>query len=78
MDDQPPPSRLRWTAEASGEGGREHELVPERVAIAYRALFGDEARDLSVEDVAAIRRHAQAMAHSLIDAFREMHSPVRG
>jgi hypothetical protein len=58
---------------------RERELVPERVAIARcRELLGDEARDLSDEDVEAIRRHAQAMAHALIDAFREMHSPARG
>ncbi|MCL4845756.1 MAG: hypothetical protein KJ066_04430 [Acidobacteria bacterium] len=58
---------------------RERELVPERVAIArYRELLGDEARDLSDEDIEAIRRHAQAMAHALIDAFRDMHSPARG
>jgi hypothetical protein len=58
---------------------RERELVPERVAIArYRELLGDEAGDLSDEDIEAIRRHAQAMAHALIDAFREMHSPARG
>jgi phosphate uptake regulator len=58
---------------------REREPVPERVEIArYRELLGDEARDLSDEDVEAIRRHAQAMAHALIDAFREMHSPARG
>ena len=58
---------------------RERELVPERVAIArYRELLGDEACDLSDEDIEAIRRHAQAMAHALIDAFREMHSPARG
>ena len=58
---------------------RERELVPERVAIArYRELLGDEARDLSDEEIEAIRRHAQAMAHALIDAFREMHSPAQG
>jgi len=58
---------------------REHELVPERVAIArYRALLGDEACDLSDEDVEAIRRHAQAMAHALIDAFRELQDHARG
>jgi hypothetical protein len=58
---------------------RERELVPERVAIArYRELLGDDARDLSDEDIEAIRRHAHAMAHALIDAFREMQSPARG
>ena len=52
---------------------REDELVPERVATArYRALLGDEARDLPDEDVETIRRHAQAMAHALVDAFREL------
>lgn len=51
---------------------KESELVSERVTIArYRELLGDEARDLSDEDIEAIRRHAQTMAHALIDAFRE-------
>jgi phosphate uptake regulator len=58
---------------------RERELVPERVAIArYRELLGDEARDLSDEDIEAIRRHAQAMAHALVDAFRERQRPGGG
>ena len=58
---------------------RENELVPERVPIArYRELLGEEARDLSAEDIEAIRRHAQAMAHALIDAFRELQRPGRG
>lgn len=61
------------------DDARENELVSERVDLArYRELIGDEARDLSDEDIEAIRRHAQAMAHALIDAFREMHSPARG
>lgn len=52
---------------------RENELVPERVAIAqYRESLGDEARDLSDEDVEAIRRQAQAQAHALVDAFRDL------
>jgi hypothetical protein len=55
------------------------ELVPGRVAIArYGELLGDEARDRSDEDIEAIRRHAQAMAHALIDAFREFQNPDRG
>lgn len=58
---------------------REHELVPERVAIArYRALFGDEARDLSDEDIEAIRRNARAMAHTLIDVFLTKQRDGRG
>jgi hypothetical protein len=58
---------------------REHQLVPERVAIArYRTLLGDEARDLSDEDVEAIRRHAQAMAHTLIEVFLTRQQDGRG
>lgn len=61
------------------DDAREDEFVPERVDLArYREQLGDEARDLSDEDIEAIRRHAQAMAHALIDAFRDMHSPARG
>lgn len=61
------------------DDARGNELVPERVDIArYRKLLGDEARDLSDEDIEAIRRHARAMAHALIDVFREMQSPARG
>ena len=57
----------------------ENELVPERVAIArYRELLGDEARDLSDEDVEAIRNHARAMAHALVDAFWELQKHDRG
>jgi len=57
----------------------ENGLVPERVDIArYRELLGDEARDLSDEDIEEIRRHARAMAHALIDAFREPQRPGRG
>ena len=34
-----------------------------------RELLGDEALDLSDEDVDAIRRHADAMAHVLVEIF---------
>jgi hypothetical protein len=48
----------------------ESELVPERVTITRcRELLGVEALDLSDEDVDAIRRHAHAMAHTLIEVF---------
>jgi hypothetical protein len=58
---------------------RERELIPERVSIArYRELLGDEGRDLSDEDIEAIRNHARAMAHALIDAFREFRDHGRG
>ena len=57
----------------------DNELVPERVAIArYRELLGDEARDLSDEDVEAIRRHARAMAHTLIEVFLQQQDRSRG
>jgi hypothetical protein len=58
---------------------KERERVPERARIArHRELLGDEARDLSDEDIEAIRRHAQAMAHALVDAFRERQRPGGG
>ena len=58
---------------------RERELVPERVSIArYRELFGDEAHDLSDEDIEAIRRHARAMAHTLIEVFLQQPDDSRG
>ena len=60
------------------DDARENELVPERVDIArYRKLLGDEARDLSDKDVEEIRRHARAIAHALIDAFRALQRPGR-
>lgn len=44
--------------------------VPDAIPIARcRELLGDEALDLSDEDVEAIRRHAHAMAHLLIEIF---------
>lgn len=58
---------------------RENELVPERVPIArYRELLGAEARDLSNEDIEAIRRHARAMAAAFIDALREIRDHGQG
>ncbi len=46
----------------------EHEHVPEAIPIARcRELLGDEAEDLSDDEVDEIRRHAQAMAHLLIE-----------
>ena len=58
---------------------RENELVPGRAPIArYRELLGDEARSLSDEDIEAIRRHAHAMAHTLIDVFLQQPGQSRG
>lgn len=57
----------------------EREPVPERVSIArYRELLGDEAGDLSDEEVEKIRRHAQAMAHTLIEVFLQQQDHGRG
>ena len=48
------------------------ESIPEAISIARcRALLGDEALDLSDEDVDAIRRHAHTMAHVLVEIFLE-------
>lgn len=58
---------------------RENELVPERVAIArYRDLLGDEAIDLSDEDIEAVRQHARAMVHPLIEVFLQQRDCGRG
>lgn len=55
----------------------EREPVPDAIPIARcRELLGDEARELSDEDIDAIRRHAQAMAHTLIDVF--LHRQIDG
>jgi hypothetical protein len=55
------------------------ELVPERVTITRcRELLGDEAVELSDEDVDAIRRHVHAMAHTLIDVFLQRPDHCRG
>jgi len=43
-----------------------------------RQLLGDEARDLSDEDIEAIRRHANAMAHTLTELFLQQANEVRG
>ena len=57
----------------------ESELVPERVTIARcRELLGDEALDLSDEDVDTIRRHVHAMAHTLIEVFLQQQDHGRG
>ena len=46
------------------------DLVPEPISIARcRELLGDEALNLSDEDVHAIRRHADTMAHVLVEIF---------
>lgn len=48
----------------------EREPVPDAIPIARcRELLGDEALALSDKEVDAIRRHAHAMAHVLIEIF---------
>jgi hypothetical protein len=57
----------------------ESELVPERGTITRcRELLGEEALELSDEDVDAIRRHAHAMAHTLIEVFLQQQDHGRG
>jgi hypothetical protein len=40
-----------------------------------RQLLGDEAIDVADEDIEAIRRHAHALAHTLIEVFLNQPSP---
>ena len=48
----------------------ERDVVAEDIPIAQcRDLLGDEALELSDEDIEAIRRHAHAMAPALIESF---------
>lgn len=48
----------------------EREPGPHEISIARcRELLGDDGRVMSDEDVVAIRQHALAMVHALIDAY---------
>ncbi len=48
------------------------EITPESISIARcRDLLGDEAEDLSDQEVGLIRQHADAMAHVLVEMFLE-------
>ena len=52
--------------------------VPELIPLARcRELLGDEALDLSDEEIDAIRRHAHVMAHVLIEIFLQQHADRR-
>ena len=42
-----------------------------------RLLLGDEAIGLTDDDIDAIRRHAQAMAHTLVEVFLHQQSSER-
>jgi len=51
----------------------EREPIPQEISIARcRQLLGDDERGMSDEDIEAIRQHAQAMAHALINTYRTM------
>jgi hypothetical protein len=43
-----------------------------------RELLGDEALGLTEDDLDAIRRHAHAMAHTLIDVFLHQAAGAQG
>ena len=48
----------------------ERDLVRQPIPIARcRELLGDEALDLADDEIDAIRSHAHAMAHTLIEIF---------
>jgi len=48
----------------------DHQAISEPISAARcRELLGDEARHLSDDEIEAIRRHAHAMAHVLVDVF---------
>ncbi len=51
---------------------QEHDVNSEPISIARcREILGDEAAELSDTEVDWIRRHADAMAHVVIDVFLE-------
>ena len=51
---------------------QEHDVNSEPISIARcREILGDEAAELSNTEVDRIRRHADAMAHVIIDVFLE-------
>ena len=55
----------------------EREALPDAISIARcRELLGDEALALSDDDVDAVRRHAHAMAHLLIEIFTTNRPPA--
>jgi hypothetical protein len=46
----------------------EHQPVPEAIPIARcRQLLGEEAEGLSDDEIEKLRRHAQALAHLVIE-----------
>jgi hypothetical protein len=52
--------------------GHEYDVNSEPMSIARcREILGDEATELSDDEVDQIRRHAEAMAHVIIDVYLE-------
>jgi hypothetical protein len=57
----------------------ERDRVPQQIPMARcRELLGDEALELSDDDVDAIRCHAHALAHTLIELFLQQQLDPRG
>ena len=52
------------------------DVVDDVLNARCRKVLGDEAADLSDEEVDRIRRHADAMAHVLIELFVEKRTTV--
>jgi hypothetical protein len=54
------------------EHAHDADVGSDAISIArYRELLGDEADGLSDDEVDQIRRHADAMAHIIIEMFLE-------
>lgn len=50
----------------------DHDVIPDPTLIARcRHLLGEEADDLSDREVDKLRRHADALAHVIIDMYLE-------
>ena len=48
------------------------EDIPEQITIARcRELLGEEAESLTDQEVALIRRHAETMAHIVVEMYQE-------
>ena len=53
----------------------EHDVASGSISIARcREILGDEAERLSDQEVDEIRRHADAMAHVVVQVFVEQHA----
>ncbi|MBI3050530.1 MAG: hypothetical protein HYY76_19730 [Acidobacteria bacterium] len=49
-----------------------HDDMPDAITIARcRELLGDEAEGLSDQEIDGVRRHADALAHVIVEMFLE-------